>query len=453
MSPVVIDGRHFLKCGIPTLCFRMEVIMEAANNLMEFFKEATCSFTTARAVMKRLKEEGFTELDMNDSWIGINPGKYFLNIHYSSVIAFTIGDKLSKEAMLRIAACHTDSPSLYIKPNAEMVTGNYGKLNVDVYGGAILNTWLDRPLSISGRIAYKSDDIFKPNVAIVDFKDNICTVPNMAIHINREVNKGIELNRQTDMIPVCSILSEELSKDNFFMELLQEKSGVPKEDILDYELYIYNNDKPEQVGINKEFISSPRIDNITSVKACLEGITGKVRKDGINVCVFYDSEEIGSMTKQGADSAYVSMVLEKLFMALSYTREEFISRITNGFYLSLDVAHGHHPNRPEKSDPTNINLLNEGIVIKRSAKQSYSTDSIAIGIIEQICKNAHIKYQKYSCRSDGTTGSTLGTIAGKYLPMYCVDVGVPILAMHSARELMGAKDQQYLESFVKAYFL
>lgn len=431
--------------------------MEMTNDLMNFIQDATCSFTTAEAVMNRLKREGFIELDTSQSWNVITSGKYFINMHYSSVIAFTVGEGIldknaPKDNLLRIAACHTDSPALYIKPNAEMTTANYGKLNVDIYGGPILNTWLDRPLSISGRISYKSDDAFNPNVKIVDFKENICTVPNMAIHINREVNKGFELNRQTDMAPICGVLSEELSKDDFFMKLLEEKSGISKEDILDYELYIYNNDKPTYVGINKEFISAPRIDNITSVKACLDAITGEVRNNGVNVSVFYDNEEIGSQTKQGADSTYVSMVLEKLFAALSYTREDFISIITNGFYLSLDVAHGHHPNHPEKSDPTNINLLNEGIIIKRSAKQSYSTDSIAIGIIEQICKKAGIKYQKYSCRSDGTTGSTLGTIANKYLPMYCVDVGVPILAMHSAREMMGVKDQLSLENFVKEYF-
>lgn len=427
------------------------------TSLLEFIQESTCSFTTSLAIMNRLKNEGFAELNMADAWTDIKPGKYFINMHYSSVIAFTVGQNVAnnkgvaKENLLRIAACHTDSPALYIKPNAEMSTADYGKLNVDVYGGPILNTWLDRPLSISGRISYKSDDAYKPNVKIVDFKDNICTIPNMAIHINREVNKGFELNRQTDMAPICALLSEELSKEDFFMKLLEEKTGVAREEILDYELYIYNNDKPEYVGINKEFISAPRIDNITSVKACLEAITSDVRANGVNVCVFYDNEEIGSQTKQGADSTYVSMMLEKLFMALSYTREEYISIITNGFYLSLDVAHGHHPNHPEKSDPTNVNMLGDGIVIKRSAKQSYSTDSIAIGIVEQICKNADIKYQKYSCRSDGTTGSTLGTIANKYLPMYCVDIGVPILAMHSARELMAVDDQKQLEMFVKEY--
>lgn len=426
-------------------------------NLIKLINQSTCSFTTASAVMGRLVSEGFKELYMNDSWSGLTEGKYFVNMHDSSVMAFVIGEDVADneratDKLLRIVACHTDSPALYIKPNPEMSVNNYAKLNVDVYGGPILNTWLDRPLSVAGRVSYKSEDVFNPNVKVIDFKESICTIPNMAIHINREVNKGFELNRQTDMAPLCATISEELSKDDFFVNMLADKVGIKKDDILDFEMYIYNNDKPEYVGINKDFLSAPRIDNMSSVSACLEAITSTTRTNGINISIFYDNEEIGSQTKQGADSTYVSMILEKLLLALGYTREEYISCIANGFYISLDVAHGHHPNHPEKSDPTNINLLNEGIIIKRSARQSYSTDSIAIGTIEQICKNANIKYQKYSCRSDGTTGSTLGTIANKYLPMYCVDIGVPILAMHSAREMMGVKDQDYLEKLVKEFF-
>ncbi|MBP3338153.1 MAG: M18 family aminopeptidase [Lachnospiraceae bacterium] len=427
--------------------------MQATNNLIEFITDATCSFTTVLAVEKTLQDKGFKQLNMQDDWKKIESGKYYVKIYDSTLMAFTVGNSLDKSKGIRIAACHTDSPALYIKPNPEMATSKYGKLNVDVYGGPILNTWLDRPLSVSGRITYKSEDIFKPNIKIVDFKDSICTIPNMAIHINRDVNKGFELNRQTDMAPLCAYLEDELSKENFFMKYIEEKTGIPVEDILDYEFYVYNNDKPEYVGLDKEYLSAPRIDNTSSVMACLNGIINVYSDVNVNVSIFYDNEEIGSRTKQGADSTYVSMVLEKLYIALGYAREEYINAIMNGFYLSLDVAHGHHPNHPEKTDPTNVNMLNEGIVIKRAANQSYGTDSVAIGVIEQICKSSDIKYQKYSCRSDGTTGSTLGAIANKYLPMHLVDVGIPILAMHSARELMGVKDQQALNDLVGSYFI
>ncbi len=423
------------------------------TNLMDFINDATCSFTTVLAVEKTLQEKNFKQLSMQDDWKNIEPGKYYVKIYDSTLMAFTVGDNLYKGKGVKIAACHTDSPALYIKPNPEMVTSKYGKLNVDIYGGPILNTWLDRPLSVSGRITYKSENVFKPNVRIVDFKDSICTIPNMAIHINREVNKGFELNRQTDMAPLCAYLEDELSKENFFMKFVEEKTGIPMEDILDYEFYVYNNDKPEYVGIGKKYISAPRIDNASSVMACLNGVIDAYCDVNVCVSIFYDNEEIGSRTKQGADSTYVSMILEKLYIALGYTREEYINAIINGFYLSLDVAHGHHPNHPEKSDPTNVNMLNEGLVIKRAANQSYGTDSVAIGAIEQICKQANIKYQKYSCRSDGTTGSTLGTIANKYLPMHLVDVGIPILAMHSARELMAVNDQKMLEELVKEFFM
>ncbi len=440
--------------AIPTRRFGMEISMKikSIEELIELISSATCQFTTAKIIESKLVNAGFDKLDINTKWSDLHGKKFYISIGNSTVIAVNVGENDTKHNNIRIAASHTDSPALYIKPSPEMSVGNYGKLNVDVYGGAILNTWLDRPLSAAGKVSYKSEDVFKPNVKIVDFKESISTIPNMAIHINREVNKGIELNKQTDMAPLCATISEDFSKEDFFIDRLAKVAGIDKKDILDFEMYLYNNDKPEYIGFNNEFISAPRIDNISSVKACLDGIIKAKREDGINVCVFYDNEEIGSQTKQGADSVFVSMVLEKLMLSLGYTRDEYISSVTSGFYLSLDVAHGHHPNHPEKSDPTNINLINDGIVIKRSARQSYSTDSVSIGIIEQICDKTDIKYQKYSCRSDQTTGSTLGTIANKYLPMHCVDVGIPILAMHSARELMGVKDYLELEKLVYNYF-
>lgn len=261
------------------------------------------------------------------------------------------------------------------------------------------------------------------------------------------------MNKQTDMLPVCGMLDETINTNRFFIEYLAEESGVKTEDILDFELYVYNAEEGCVFGLNNDFISAPRLDNTTSIEACLSGIINTQPVSGINFIALFDNEEIGSRTKQGADSGLLSMVLEKIYLTLGMDRESYIDKILNGFLLSLDVAHGFHPNRPEKSDPTNINLLNHGIVIKRASSQSYATDSESIAIVEQICKAADIPYQKYAVRSDGTTGSTLGTIANKYLPMRSVDIGVPVLAMHSAREMMGIWDQAYLEKFVCRFFL
>ena len=422
-----------------------------ARKLISAVNVSTCAFTAADEAMRRLEQAGFTEIKLSEDWILERGGGYFINVYDSSVLAFKIGKNFDR-GMLRVAAAHTDHPCLYIKPSPEMTTKGYGKINVEVYGGAILNTWLDRPLSVAGRVALKSDNPFKPIVKIVDFRKPVFTIPNLAIHMNREINKGVELNRQIDMIPLAAILEDEMNRENFFMEYLAKHLQVKAEDILDFELYVYNTDKGERIGLNEEFISAPRLDNITSVVACVEGITGAVRDDGLNVIALYDNEEIGSRTKQGADSNLLGFVLEKLYRALGYEREDYLQASLEGFLLSIDVAHGLHPNKSEKSDPTNTNMINDGIVIKRASSQTYATDCETIAMLEMICQNNNIPYQKYACRSDGTTGSTLGTIANKYIPMRAMDIGVPILAMHSSRELMGVKDQTYLEKLVKSYF-
>ena len=428
-----------------------EKLQVIAERLINVVNESTCAFTATKAAINRLQGAGFEELTLEDNWNVKKGGKYFINVHDSSVFAFNIGNDFDN-GMLRVAAAHTDHPCLYIKPSPEMTAKGYGKLNVEVYGGPILNTWLDRPLSVAGRVALKSDNVFEPITRIIDIKKSILTIPNLAIHMNREVNKGVELNRQNDMAPLATIFEEEINKDNFFMEYLAKYLEVEVSDILDFELYAYNADKGEIVGLNDEMISAPRLDNITSVVACLEGIINATRTDGINAIALYDNEEIGSRTKQGADSNLFGYVLEKLYMTLGLGREEYLAATMKGFLLSIDVAHGLHPNKMEKSDPTNQNMMNDGIVIKRASSQTYATDCKTVAMIEMICKNNSIPYQKYACRSDGTTGSTLGTIANKYLPMRAIDVGVPILAMHSARELMGVKDQMYMEMLVKAFF-
>ena len=433
-----------------------------AKKLIEAVNASTCAFTAADDAMRKLEQAGFTELKLGEEWLIDRGNGYFINVYDSSVFAFKVGKNFDR-GMLRIAAAHTDHPCLYIKPSPEMTTKGYGKINVEVYGGAILNTWLDRPLSVAGKVAIRNTTALsdekksvwekcKPIIKIIDMKKPVFTIPNLAIHMNREVNSGVELNRQTDMAPLATILEDSMNKDNFFMEYLAKHLQVNMEDILDFELYVYNTDKGERVGLNGEFISAPRLDNITSVVACIEGITKSVRDDGINVIALYDNEEIGSRTKQGADSNLLGFILEKLYDSLGFDRRDYTQATMDGYLLSIDVAHALHPNKAEKSDPTNTNMMNDGIVIKRASSQTYATDSETIAMLEMLCKQNNIPYQKYACRSDGTTGSTLGTIANKYIPMRAVDIGVPILAMHSSRELMGIRDQAYLENLVHAFF-
>lgn len=431
---------------------------DTADRLLNRVSVSTCSFTTVKEAIRTLMENGFEELSLKETDWNVKAGcKYYVNVNDSTVYAFTIGkdfvaDRVAEpEQMLRLTAAHTDHPCLYVKSNPEMRTHGYGKLNVEIYGGAILNTWLDRSLSVAGKVVIKSDNAFEPEVRIIDMKKPLFTIPNLAIHLNREVNKGVELNRQTDMAPLACVNGEEVD-EQFFLQMIAKKCHVSVSEILDYELYLYNCDAGDLLGFREDMISAPRLDNITSVEACLQGICEAERETGINGILLFDNEEIGSRTKQGADSVLLSMLLEKLYVALGVSAENAKTAMLNGFALSLDVAHGFHPNKPEKSDPTNENPLGKGVVIKRSSGQNYVTDSSAIGSVMMLMENADIPYQKFASRSDVSQGGTLGSIASKYLPMKIVDMGAPLLAMHSSRELMAVADQVALEQVVKEFF-
>lgn len=431
---------------------------ETADRLLNRIGVSTCSFTTVKAVKRTLEEEGTCTLSLREPMWNLETGKtYLITQADSSLFAFTIGrdfvpeQAAEPEQMLRMAAAHTDHPCLYIKSNPEIDTKGYGKLNVEVYGGAILNTWLDRALSVAGKVVIKSDHVFEPEVRILDMKRPLFTIPNLAIHLNREVNKGIELNRQTDLEPLAFVDGTEVEKD-FFLSLIAKELRVSVSEILDYELYLYNCDAGDVLGIREDMISAPRLDNITSVEACLQGLLKQQRPKGMNLIALFDNEEIGSRTKQGADSELLYRILKKIYRSLGVEEETSETAIVNGFALSLDVAHGFHPNKPEKSDPTNANPLGKGVVIKRSSAQNYVTDSEAVATAMMIFENEGIPYQKFASRSDVSQGGTLGSLASKYLPMKMVDMGVPLLAMHSARELMAVADQVALEQFVTAFF-
>lgn len=425
---------------------------ENTKKLLNLIEQGTSPFHTVQAACEQLKEAGFLQLHFNQKWGLDIGGKYYTVYHDSSLIAFTIGEKFNFSGDFRVAAAHTDFPCLRIKSNPDMSVEKYAQINVEIYGGAILNTWLDRPLSVAGRVALRSDNVFKPRMRYIDIKKPVFIIPNLAIHMNREINKGIELNKQTDMLPLAGMISEELKKENYFLSFLAKELDVPMEDILDFELSVYNKDPGEVVGIYDEFISAPRLDNITSVQALLTGITTGNRQRGINIAALFDHEEIGSKTKQGAGSMLLSIVLEKIYLSFGRSRMDYIESMADSILLSVDVAHALHPNQPGKSDPTNKCVLNEGICIKETSSQAYATDSEAVAIIMQICESKNIPYQKFANRSDGTSGGTLGSIASTLFPVRTIDIGIPLLAMHSSRELMGREDQENLVKLVEAYF-
>ncbi|MCM1259144.1 MAG: M18 family aminopeptidase [Roseburia sp.] len=425
--------------------------MTDIQGLFDLLTKGTSGSHVTAWVGEKLKRNGFKKLSIREEWDIEKGGKYFVGYGGSSLMAFAVGKDYQRGDGLRLGACHTDFPCFKVKPNPEIVTKGYGKLNLEAYGGGIWNTWMDRPLSVAGRVALKSQDVFAPRIEYVDFDRPLMTIPNLAIHMNREVNKGIELNKQTDLQPVLQYIKEE--KDgSYFMELLAGKLSVKPEDILDYELTVYCREEPCLMGAREEYISSPRLDNLTSAYGLTEGLINGLRERGINGAAYFDHEEIGSRTKQGAASLLLRDVLTKILRALGEDEQSILSSFYNSMLLSLDVAHGLHPNQTGKMDLTNQPVLNEGFCIKESSVQTYATDCEAIAIIQQICESQSIPYQKFVNRSDLTGGSTLGAIASTLLPIPTVDMGVPILAMHSAREFMGRRDMESLNGCIRSFF-
>lgn len=417
------------------------------KQLCKMLEKSVSPFHAVFEAVKQLDKAGFEELVPDGEWKLCNGKGYYVKVYESALIAFRIGEERKKGDMLRIEAAHTDWPCMKIKPCPEK-KGGYAQLNTEVYGGPILNTWLDRPLSIAGRVAVQGKHIFEPELMLVDFKRPVCVIPNLAIHMNRKVNEGVELNRQVDLLPLFGGKKGE----NWFLELLAEELSVKAEDILDYDLNLYNMDKPVRVGADEDMLLSPRIDNITSVQASVSALIRSRRKDGISVIALFDNEEVGSKTKQGGDSLVLSLMLEKLYLALGGSREEYLNAVAGGMLLSVDVAHAIHPNHPEKCDITNQIFLNEGVALKLSGTQRYATDCQAIAIVEQLCRKNKISYKKFANRSDIPGGSTLGSLASSLLPMKTVDMGVPVLAMHSACETMGIKDYENLCRLMELFF-
>ena len=426
---------------------------EITEHFLPFINQATSPYHVVNTCMTELSANGFEELNFQDTWNLIPGHAYFTKPYGTTLFAFRIGNSLSEHTNFRIVASHTDHPGFRIKPNPEITEKGYLKLNTETYGGAILNTWMDRPLSIAGKVTLRSNQLFFPETRIVDFKEPLLTIPNLAIHMNRAVNSGIELNKQIDMLPLFSMNQNNTDETDFFLCYLAETLKVDTSDILDFDLYIYNMESGCSLGRKQEFFSSPRLDNLTSVYASLHAlIDAPVPKEDILISAFFDNEEIGSRTKQGADSLLTQILLEKIFNGLSFSRQNLLNTIMRSFLISADVAHGYHPNHGAKNDPTNITQLNQGVVLKINSNQKYATDTEAISIIQQICHAYDIPYQKFVNRSDIPGGGTLGSITSSWLPMNTVDLGIPLLAMHSARETCGIKDELALIQLLHAFY-
>ena len=392
-----------------------------------------------------LTEAGFVPLEMAEPFALAAGGKYYVK-NGSFLAAFAVG---AQPDHFRIAAAHTDWPCLKLKPDPERISGGCCKLSVEPYGGAILNTWMDRPLSLAGTVLVRGEDPMHPISREISWAEPLLTIPNLAIHLNREVNKGVATKPQIDMLPLCRLVEEKWEKNGFLLREMAKKLECEAEDILSFDLCVYATEKAQLLGFDQGMLSAPRIDNISSCHACISGLT-ESEAQGICVAVLYDHEEIGSNTRRGGDSNTLSTLLEKIALALDMDRAAYLDACLKGMLLSCDVAHAMHPNHPEMADQSCAPKMGAGVALKQSPR--YSTEAQTAAVVRGLCKKENIPLQTYMNRPDLPGGSTIGSMASALLTMPGADVGAPILAMHSARELMGAADQEALCRLCKAFF-
>lgn len=418
---------------------------KTAKKLLKFIQKSPTAFQAVEEMSQRLQKEGFKELKEEKHWDLKAGGNYFVTRNHSAVIAFSIPKKPAWK--FHIMASHSDSPALKIKENPEMeVEKAYIKLNVERYGGMLLAPWFDRLLSVAGRLIVRKNGEIQEKLVAVD-KD-LLVIPNLAIHMNREVNDGYKYNVQKDMLPLYS----DYDGKGSFMKLMAAEADVAEEDILGHDLFLYDRTPGTVWGANEEFISAPRLDDIQCAFASLEGFLRGERKESIAVHCVLDNEEVGSTTKQGAASTFLKDTLMRINMGLGRTQEEYLMTLADSFMVSADNAHALHPNHTDKTDPVNRPVLNGGIVIKYNANQKYCTDGVSAAIFKDICDRAEVPYQIFVNRSDMAGGSTLGNISNTQVPMKTVDIGLAQLAMHSVYETTGAKDTESLAKAAAVLF-
>jgi aspartyl aminopeptidase len=410
-------------------------------SLLDFIQASPSAYHAVQSVEGILNGQGFKELHFEEKWTLAPLGRYYVKKNETALIAFISGQDQPQNTGFHIVGAHTDSPSYRLKPSPEIpVEGRYLKLNVETYGGPILNTWLDRPLSVAGRVILQGESILKPRSVLVHSPSPILVIPNLAIHMNRKVNEGVELNKQKDLLPLLASLGEGLEKDGVLLKHLSELLHVPIEDILEFDLFLYEFESGSVIGLNQEFISCSRLDDLAMVHAGTWALSQVQGNHATAVLACFDHEEVGSTSKQGAASPLLAHVLERILLAQGKGREDYFQALARSFFISADMAHALHPNSGEKHDPVNKPVLNGGPVIKISANQSYTTDAESSVMFEGLCQLAKVPVQKFVNRSDERGGSTIGPISSTHLEIRSVDVGNPILGMHSVRELGGVKD-------------
>ena len=417
------------------------------SELTTFIEHAPTAFHAVAELKEILKQEGFEELKESEKW-KIKPGKrYYVTRNNSSIIAVKAGKELDNYSF-HVTASHSDSPAFKLKENAEIeVAKKYTVLNTEGYGGMICQTWFDRPLSLAGRVMVKNGERIETRLVKVD--RDLLMIPSLAIHMDRKVNEGRAVNKQIDMLP---ILSGSVKKQGEVRSLVAEELGLKDTDIYGMDLFLYNRMGAVRWGSNREFIGCPRLDDLQCAFTSMKGFLAAENNQNINIYACFDNEEVGSGTKQGADSTFLKDVLERINDSLGRTREQYLMAVASSFMISADNAHAVHPNHADVADPTNRPAINEGIVIKYNANQKYTTDAVSAAVFKALCKKVQVPVQTFTNRSDIAGGSTLGNISNAHVSLNTVDIGLPQFAMHSPYETAGVKDTCYLIKAATEFF-
>ena len=419
------------------------------KRLLSFLDASPVNFLAVKNLTEELQQHGYRRIDTTEALGTVKAGdKFFVTKNDSSIYAFQIGRKALAETGFHMICAHCDSPTFRIKPHAEIdCEGGIVKLNTEVYGGPIMSTWFDRPLTLAGRVIVKSKDVMTPTTLLLHVKRPLLQISNLAIHFNRQVNDGVKLSRQKDVLPILGIINDELEKGNLLMNIILEELNkqqtVAREDILDFDLYLADATPACTFGAHNEFISSGRLDDLSMCFAGLEALLASQPTDTTQVLAIFDNEETGSQTKQGAGSPFLSYMLKRIALAQGGTEEAYYQAVERAFMISAENAHAWHPNYSEKYDPTNHPMLGGGPVIKFNAAQKYASDAYSASVFAGLCKKAGVPCQRFVNHSDVAGGSTLGNILASSIPLRGVDMGNAILAMHSCRETGSTADHEF----------
>ena len=428
------------------------------NRLLSFLDASPVNFLAVKNIADMLEAGGFRRLNPALPIGTVNAGdRFFVTKNDSSIFAFRIGAKTLAYAGFHMICAHADSPTFRIKPNAEMlVEGGLVKLNTEVYGGPIMSTWFDRPLTIAGRVIVRSQDVMQPQTMLLHIKRPLLQISNLAIHFNRQVNDGVKLSKQKDVLPLLGQINSQLEAGNMLMNVIVEELNkqrpIQQEDILDFDLYLADTTPACTFGAHNEFISAGRLDDLSMCFAGLEAMLAAHDTDTTQVLAIFDNEETGSQTKQGAGSPFLSYMLKRIALAQSHTEEAYYQAVERAFMISADNAHAWHPNYAEKYDPTNHPMLGGGPVIKFNAAQKYASDAASAAVFAGLCAKAGVPCQRFVNHSDVAGGSTLGNILASSIPLRGVDMGNAILAMHSCRETGSVRDHEYCVKVFTEFF-